>query len=110
MQRAPTFDELLAELPELAELENRVRAVRDPGGDLFCANNAWFSFARRLRELLGVWRRPSAGEDAARSDDRHHQRSVIQVAELHLQDGWLHVDRDAPPPDLRQAFGPGPRG
>jgi len=49
------------------------------------------------------------GEDEAHGDDRYAQRSVIQVAELHLQDGWLRVDRDAPPPDLRQAFGPGKR-
>jgi hypothetical protein len=45
------------------------------------------------------------GEDAARQDDRHHQRSVIQVAELKLQDGWLTVDRNADPPDLRALFG-----
>lgn len=49
------------------------------------------------------------GEEAARSDDRYAQRSVIQVAELRLEDGWLAVDRDAPPPDLRAAFGAGPR-
>jgi beta-xylosidase len=44
------------------------------------------------------------GEDAAKADDRWHQRSAIQAAELKLQDGWLSVDRDAPPPDLRAAF------
>lgn len=44
------------------------------------------------------------GEPEARSDDRWHQRTVIQVAELQLRDGWLHVDRHAPPPDLRPAF------
>lgn len=44
------------------------------------------------------------GEDAARGDDRWWQRSVIQVAEIKLQDGWLAVDRNAPPPDLRAAF------
>ncbi|MDI4632189.1 hypothetical protein J7U46_03925 [Pelomonas sp. V22] len=45
-------------------------------------------------------------EAAAAIDDRYHQRSVIQVAELKLgDDGWLSVDRDAPPPDLRQLFG-----
>ncbi len=51
------------------------------------------------------------GEPEARTDDRHHQRSVIQVAELRLQDGWLTVDRDAAPPDLGPLFawGTGPR-
>lgn len=45
-------------------------------------------------------------EAAAATDDRYHQRSVIQVAELKLgEDGWLRVDRDAPPPDLRPLFG-----
>lgn len=45
------------------------------------------------------------GEPEARTDDRWHQRTVIQVAELKLQGGWLTVDRHAPPPDLRRAFG-----
>lgn len=44
------------------------------------------------------------GEPEAASDDRWHQRTVIQVAELTLKDGWLSVDRNAPPPDLRAAF------
>lgn len=47
------------------------------------------------------------GEPEAQADERHHQRSVIQVAELKLQDGWLGVDRDAPPPNLRALFGAG---
>ena len=48
------------------------------------------------------------GEEAATSDDRHHQRTVIQVAELRVgTDGWLTVDRDAPPPDLRELFAAG---
>lgn len=47
------------------------------------------------------------GEPEAKDDERFHQRSVIQVAELKLQDGWLVVDRDAPPPDLRRFFGAG---
>jgi hypothetical protein len=47
-----------------------------------------------------------SGEDAAKTDDRYHQRTVIQVAELTLKDGWLQVDRNAPPPDLRRVFGP----
>lgn len=46
-----------------------------------------------------------SGEPEAKADDRWHQRTVIQVAELKLQDGWLTVDRHAPPPDLRAAFG-----
>lgn len=45
------------------------------------------------------------GEPEAKADDRWHQRTVIQVAELQLKDGWLTVDRHAPPPDLRRAFG-----
>ena len=45
-----------------------------------------------------------SGEPEARSDDRWHQRTVIQAAELQLRDGWLHVNRQAPPPDLRPAF------
>jgi hypothetical protein len=45
------------------------------------------------------------GEDAAQTDDRHHQRTVIQAAELRLENGWLSVDRNAPPPDLRAVFG-----
>jgi len=46
-----------------------------------------------------------SGEDEARRDDRWHQRTVIQVAEITLQaDGWLGVDRNAAPPDLRSAF------
>ncbi len=46
------------------------------------------------------------GEDAAKTDDRYHQRSVIQVAELKLgADGWLMADREAEPPDLRDVFG-----
>ena len=44
-------------------------------------------------------------EDAAKTNDRYHQRSVIQVADPQLKDGWLTVDRHAPPPDLRAAFG-----
>lgn len=44
------------------------------------------------------------GEPEAAGDDRWHQRTVIQVAELTLKDGWLNVDRNAPPPDLRAAF------
>ncbi|MEH0164984.1 family 43 glycosylhydrolase [Roseateles microcysteis] len=47
-------------------------------------------------------------EAAASGDDRYHQRSVIQVAELTLNDGWLAVERDAPPPDLRHLFGAKP--
>ncbi|HEY1090489.1 MAG TPA: hypothetical protein VGE47_05305 [Burkholderiaceae bacterium] len=46
------------------------------------------------------------GEDAAKGDDRYHQRSVIQVAELRVSKGWLEVDRKAPPPDMRGIFGP----
>jgi hypothetical protein len=47
-----------------------------------------------------------SGEPEAKTDDRWHQRTVIQVAELKLQkDGWLTVDRYAPPPDLRAVFG-----
>lgn len=46
------------------------------------------------------------GEPEAAHDARHHQRSVLQAAELHVgADGWLQLDRDAPPPDLRPAFG-----
>lgn len=44
------------------------------------------------------------GEPEAAADDRWHQRTVVQVAELKLQDGWLSVDRHTPPPDLRAAF------
>lgn len=48
------------------------------------------------------------GEEAAKTDARYHQRSVIQVAELKLgADGWLSVDREAPPPDLRAVFAAG---
>lgn len=47
-------------------------------------------------------------EAAAAGDDRYHQRSVIQVAELVMREGWLTVDRDAPPPDLRPLFGARP--
>jgi hypothetical protein len=45
------------------------------------------------------------GEPEAKADDRWHQRTVIQAAELQVKDGWLTVDRNAPPPDLRPAFG-----
>jgi hypothetical protein len=44
------------------------------------------------------------GEPEAKTDDRWHQRTVIQVAEMKLLDGWLTVDRNGPPPDLRSAF------
>ncbi len=48
------------------------------------------------------------GEAAAAVDDRYHQRTVIQVAELQVgADGWLRLDREAPPPDLREWFGAG---
>lgn len=48
------------------------------------------------------------GEPEAERDDRYHQRTVIQVAELKLgADGWLSVDREAPPPDLRTLFAAG---
>ena len=48
------------------------------------------------------------GDDALPGDDRHHQRSVIQVAELRVgPGGWLFVDREAPPPDLRKVFAAG---
>lgn len=47
------------------------------------------------------------GEPEARGDDRWWQRTAIQVAELTLKDGWLSIDRDAPPPDLRAAFAAG---
>ncbi|MBW8845759.1 MAG: hypothetical protein JF607_12400 [Burkholderiales bacterium] len=46
-----------------------------------------------------------SGEPEAKADNRWHQRTAIQVAELKLQDGWLMVDRHAAPPDLRSAFG-----
>lgn len=46
------------------------------------------------------------GEPEAAQDNRYHQRSVLQVAELQLRGGWLQVDRNAPPPDLRAVFGP----
>jgi hypothetical protein len=45
------------------------------------------------------------GEPEAKTDDCWHQRTVIQAAELKLQNGWLTVDRNALPPDLRPAFG-----
>jgi hypothetical protein len=48
--------------PELERIEAEARAVRDPGGPFFCANHAWFSIKYRLRERLGVWRRPRPGE------------------------------------------------
>ncbi len=44
------------------------------------------------------------GEPEAKMDDRWQQRTVIQVAEIKLLDGWLAVDRHAPPPDLRAGF------
>ncbi|MDM4765264.1 hypothetical protein [Pelomonas sp. SE-A7] len=45
-------------------------------------------------------------EDEAKGDDRYHQRTVIQVAELKLdENGWLRLDRNAPPPDLGPLFG-----
>ncbi|MEM7308074.1 MAG: hypothetical protein AAF682_15455 [Planctomycetota bacterium] len=64
MDDAPSFDDLAARVPELLDLEREAREVQDPGGSLFCANNTWFRFARRLRELIGVWRRSAAGESA----------------------------------------------
>lgn len=56
------FAGLLALDPELGALEAAARAVRDEGGELFCANQAWFDIKHALRERVGVWRRPRAGE------------------------------------------------
>ena len=61
----PPFERLAELAPELLELEARARDARDDGESYFCANQAWFPFQRRLRELVGVWRRPVAGETAA---------------------------------------------
>ena len=57
-----SYDELRALDPELDAIEAAARAVRDPGGDLFCANHAWFSIMERLKARLGVWRRAPEGE------------------------------------------------
>jgi hypothetical protein len=68
MAADPTFDELCELAPRLREIETTARAVTDDGGTFFCANDAWFSIKRGLRELVGVWRKPVRGEgvEAAR--------------------------------------------
>jgi len=60
---AAAFAELVELDPELGRIEAEARAVRDPGGELFCANHAWFDIKDGLRRRIGVWRRPRAGED-----------------------------------------------
>lgn len=52
------FEDLVRREPRLAELEARVRAVRDTGeGSFFCSNHAWLPLASELRQLVGVYRR-----------------------------------------------------
>ena len=63
MDAAAAFAELVELDPELGRSEEAARAVRDPGGELFCANHAWFDIKDALRRRIGVWRRPRPGED-----------------------------------------------
>ena len=62
MDAGPDFEELKRLDPELANLEQRARDVRDPGGELFCANHAWFEIKDALRQRAGAWRGRRAGE------------------------------------------------
>ena len=64
MEAGIDFEELKRLDPELERLERSARAVRDPGGEYFCANHLWFDFKDVLRARLGAWRRPRAGEAA----------------------------------------------
>ena len=57
------FDELCRLEPRLRELEEEVRAVRDDGRQsFFCSNFSWLPLNGRLRDLLGVARRPRPGD------------------------------------------------
>ena len=57
MDSEPSFEELVALEPRLAELEARARAVRDDGrSELFCSNHAWLPVNAELRNLVGVAR------------------------------------------------------
>lgn len=48
------WEVLLRREPELARLQQEVLAVKDEGGDSFCANRAWYIlFELRLKELVG---------------------------------------------------------
>jgi hypothetical protein len=74
----PTWRMLVKIEPELARLYDDVRAVRDPGGIWFCANNRWYGdasgggFKSRLVRLVGF--------DAQSRDPRMRTMEAYDVA------------------------------
>ena len=42
---APTWDQLVDREPRIARLLDEARAVRDDGGETFCANRLWYGVA-----------------------------------------------------------------
>ncbi len=77
------FEALCALVPGLRDTEAATRAVSDDGGELFCANNAWFAIKRRLDDLLGVWRRP-VPKEAAELATRLSRAEAYETAFEHL--------------------------
>ena len=84
MPETPDFETLCELSPELRRVEAATRAVHDDGEQrLFCANNAWFAIKRRIDDLLGVWRRPVAGEPAELAE-KLSRSAAYEVAFEHL--------------------------
>lgn len=78
----PRFEELVRLEPRLAELERRVEAVRDPGGQgFFCSNHVWLPLASDLRLLVGVYR---PGWSSRAPGDPLYDSHAFEACYLHL--------------------------
>lgn len=56
MTSSPSYEELRALEPRLAELEQKLEAVTDDGGPWFCSNFVWLPLNAELKALVGVAR------------------------------------------------------
>ena len=85
MSRAPelpSFEELAALEPELAELEAQARSYHDDGtAPFFCSNFLWLPMYTRLRSLIGAHRPPD--EDGSTEGALYDSR-VFELAYEHL--------------------------
>lgn len=79
---ALSFEELARLEPQLHELEERVRAIRDPGGPrFFCSNYLWLPLSVELRGLVGVGRR---GWSTHEEGDPLYDSRAYETAYRHL--------------------------